>query len=200
MNLPMIAGIAMGGATVALAMTLRLQRPRWAYRTQQAARGKGDAGLGLIVDDLTPDELANLEPPTLHMGGCARCGGAQGDIATVHYRGLCAITHTLRPIHWCCPGNDCELTPPFPAVPTAEAVDNWTRQVMDLPTAEMAAVLVELDPPTSRPYIDGPVLLGRKTLHPRCLGARRDGTYGEICASCRPSLVGVARETPGGQP
>lgn len=166
--MPWACATLAGAGVLALAWLWR-RNADWTARADYAARTKGDAGLSLFRDD--PE-------PTIHMTGCARCGGEPGDIGTVHYKGLCAVTHAIREVHWCCP-DDCELTPPYPAAPTAEAVDEWTRRVMDLPTAEVP-----------------PVSLGRHVLHGECLGARRDGAYDLICASCRPSLVGSAKGLP----
>lgn len=204
-NLVPWACATIAGAGVLALTWLWRRNADWTARADYAARTKGDAGLSLFRDD--PE-------PTIHMTGCARCGGEPGDIGTVHYKGLCAVTHAIREVHWCCP-DDCELTPPYPAVPTAEAVDEWTRRVQDEPTVVFQSAPppplvsaaepvipqpepeeLQIDPPTGRLYADGRVTLGRHVLHRECLDARKNGQYGDICAECRPSLVGSASELP----
>jgi len=61
-----------------------------------------------------------------------------------------------------------------------------------------------IDVPTGVPLIPlerlydagGMVKLGRNILHDHCLFLRREGRYREICAECRPSLVGYAADLP----
>lgn len=52
-------------------------------------------------------------------------------------------------------------------------------------------------PPTGRPYTtDGMVTLGRNRLCRACIDHRTNGRYDQICASCRPSLVGSTEGLP----